>query len=177
MLILVTGISLLLFIRQQRLKSPGFIAIRGEVVELIFTLDKNTEFGEYNFELKNGKNATFPLCFCLTEKNAFPPDCKGDIKYIYNNQPGVMCVPLTIGNGRCGVKIMNSSIYATKFYIPLEYKWTKFYERIVLGIKVPADAPIGSLLSVEVNIIKQNDLSKTQLYRTYQQTIEVLATK
>ena len=144
-----------------------------EVVELTFELDKKFEFGEYYFDLGNGKSSTYPLCFCLTEKNMFPPDCYGDVKYIYNNTPGTMCVPLNIGTGGCSTKIMSSSSFATMFLIPLEYQWTTPFEKIVMGIAVPEQAPEGATLEVEVTIFKRDDRGALVVYRKYQQRIEV----
>ncbi len=150
-----------------------YTAATNEVVKLTFQLDKKFEFGEYYFDLANGKTSTFPLCFCLTENNAFPPECHGDIKYIYNNYPGTLCVPLNIGTGRCGVKIMSSSSFATMFLIPLEYGWTKPFETIVIGVRVPKEVPAGARLVVEVKIVKRSDRGKLVPYRTYQQAIIV----
>jgi hypothetical protein len=157
-----------------RKKIKTFTGAPNEVVQLTFELDKKFEFGEYYFDLNNGKSATYPLCFCLTEKNMFPPDCFGDVKYIYNNTPGTMCVPLDIGTGRCAIKkIMSSSSFATMFLIPLEYQWTKPFEKIVMGIKVPEQAPIGAELVVEVTIFKRDDRGQLVVYRKYEQAIVV----
>ncbi|MEO5893431.1 MAG: hypothetical protein ABIQ31_24475, partial [Ferruginibacter sp.] len=125
-------------------KIKAYQAAPGQVVELTFELDKKFEFGQYYFDLANGRGSTYPLCFCLTEKNTYPPDCFGDIKYIYNNTPGVMCIPLNIGTGSCSVKSISSMGHATTFFIPLEYKWTKPVEKIVIGVRVPAAAPDGA---------------------------------
>ncbi|MEJ7684561.1 MAG: hypothetical protein WKG06_43275 [Segetibacter sp.] len=146
-------------------------------MQLTFVLDKKFEFGEYYFDLGNGKGSTYPLCFCLTEKNMFPPDCFGDVKYIYNNTPGSMCVPLNIGTGRCSAKIMSSSSFATMFLIPLEYQWTKPFEKIVMGIQVPQQAPEGAKLVVEVTIFKRNDRGQLVVYRKYEQAIVVSVSK
>src|SRR3982751_2524583 len=120
-------------------KEVTYTAAPGEVVELSFELDKKFEFGEYYFDLNNGQRATYPLCYCLTERNTYPPDCSGDVKYIYHNIPGSMCIPLKIGTGRCSVTPISSSGYATMFTIPLEYQWTKPVEKIVIGIRVPTN--------------------------------------
>ncbi|MEO5998199.1 MAG: hypothetical protein ABIN89_15745 [Chitinophagaceae bacterium] len=155
-------------------KDPGSIpASRGEVVQLVFELDKKVEFGEYYFDINNGEKATYPLCFCLTERNMFPPDCYGDVKYIYNNTPGTMCVPLNIATGRCSTRIMSSSSFATMFLIPLEYAWTKPVEKIVMGIRVPLTAPVGSRLEVRVNIFRRDDLGRLVIYRNYKKSILV----
>jgi len=156
-----------------RKKIKTFTGAPNEVVQLTFELDKKFEFGEYYFDLNNGKSSTYPLCFCLTEKNMFPPDCFGDVKYIYNNTPGTMCVPLEIGTGRCSAKIMSSSSYATMFLIPLEYRWTKPFEKIVMGIEVPEQAPMGAKLVVEVTIFKRDDRGQLVEYRKYEQAIIV----
>lgn len=173
-LIIVGFLALLVAFLNSTKKVKTFAGAPGEIVQLTFELDKKFEFGEYYFDLENGKNATYPLCFCLTEKNMFPPDCYGDVKYIYNNTPGAMCVPLNIGKGRCGIrKIMSSSSFATTFIIPLEYQWTKPFERIVMGIEVPEHAPKGAELAVEVTIFKRNDRGQLVVYRKYEQAIEV----
>ncbi len=172
LIIAVLLASVVAFFRLQK-KIKTFTATQNEVVQLTFELDKKFEFGEYYFDLNNGKSATYPLCFCLTEKNMFPPDCFGDVKYIYNNTPGTMCVPLSIGTGRCSTKIMSSSSFATPFLIPLEYQWTKPIEKIIMGIKVPAQAPEGAKLVVEVTIFKRDDRGKSVLYRKYEQSIIV----
>src|SRR5689334_4538817 len=116
-------------------------AKRGEVVELSFELDKKFEFGEYYFNLDNGRGSTYPLCFCLTEKNAYPPDCSGDVKYPYKNGPGTMCIPFQIGKGRCSVAPIKPLGYATPLIVPMEYRWTKPFQKIVLAIRVPEKAP------------------------------------
>jgi|GEM_PF-3790899 len=154
-------------------KTAGLSALKGEIVQLIFELDKKFEFGEYYFDLDNGGSATYPLCFCLTEKNMFPKDCAGDVKYIYNNIPGTMCVPMNIGNGRCNTAVMSSASFATMFLIPLEYSWTKPIEKIVIGIKVPDTAPVGSRLVVLVNIFKRNDMGRLVMYKQYDRSIRV----
>lgn len=168
--VLLTSITAF-FAVQTKIKT--FTGSPGEVVQLTFELDKKFEFGEYYFDLENGKSSTYPLCFCLTEKNMFPPDCFGDVKYIYNNTPGTMCVPLNIGTGRCSVNIMSSSSFATMFLIPLEYQWTKPVEKIVIGIKVPEQAPERAKLGVEVTIFKRNDRGQLVVYRKYEQAIAV----
>jgi hypothetical protein len=150
-----------------------FTAMPGEVVELSFELDKRFEFGEYYFDLDNGKGATYPLCYCLKEKNMYPPDCLGDIKYIYNNTPGTMCIPLYIGKGSCSSKVMNTSGYSTVFLIPLEYQWTKPVEKIVIGISVPEQAPEAARMVIAVTVFKKNDLGKLMVYRKYEQVIVV----
>lgn len=150
-----------------------YTARPGQVVELSFRLDKKFEFGEYYFDLDNGKTSTYPLCFCLAEKNMYPPDCAGDVEYIYNNTPGKMCVPLHIGAGRCTATRIGSLAYATVLYIPLEYGWTKPCEKIVMGIKVPSEAPEKARLAVEVTVFKQNELGKLVVYRKYEQAIIV----
>ena len=172
---LITGLLLAVIIAFFTLpaKVKTYTAAPNKVVKLTFQLDKKFEFGEYFFNLDNGKGSTYPLCFCLTERNMFPPECVGDVKYIYNNTPAGMCVPISIGTGRCGVKVMSSSSFATVFMIPLEYRWTKPYETIVMGIKVPANAPKGAKLVVEVSIFKRVNPVKVELYRTYQQQIVV----
>lgn len=172
-LIIVVLLALLVTFLYSEKKITTFTGAPGEVVQLTFQLDKKFEFGEYYFDLENGKRSTYPLCFCLTEKNMFPPDCYGDVKYIYNNTPGTMCVPLNIGTGRCSAKIMSSSSFATMFLIPLEYQWTKPFEKIVMGIEVPEKAPEGAKLVVEVTIFKRNDRGELVVYRKYDQAIEV----
>ena len=154
-------------------KEVGLSGYIGEIVELTFEFDKKTEFGEYYFDLANGKNSTYPLCFCLTERNMFPPDCYGDIKYIYNNTRGTMCVPLNIATGNCSTKVMSSSSFATIFLIPLEYRWTKPVEKIVIGIRIPRLATEGSKLVVEVNFFKRNDLGQLIFFKKYDQSIQV----
>ena len=156
-----------------REKEEIYTAAPGKVVELSFELDKKFEFGEYYFDLNNGKNATYPLCYCLTEKNMYPPDCAGDVRYIYHNTPGTGCVPLKIGTGSCSVTPISSLGYATTFTVPLEYQWTKPFEKIVIGIRVPAKAPEGARLVVAVTIFRQNDLGKLTVYRLYEKTIIV----
>ena len=150
-----------------------YYASQGDVVELRFELDKKFEFGKYYFDIDNGKGYTYPLCFCLTEKNTYPPDCSGDVKYLYKNTLGTMCIPLKIGNGRCSVAPIKTLGYATSIIIPLEYSWTKSFEKIVLGIRVPEQAPGGAKLVVAVTILKQNDSGKTQRYRLYEKSIIV----
>lgn len=145
----------------------------GEIRELHFELDKKLEFGEYYYDLDNGKGATYPLCYCLTERNMYPPGCSGDIKYIYSNVPGGMCVPLHIGLGRCSVKPISSAGYATPFLIPLEYKWTKPFEKIVMGIGIPRTAPAGAKLVIEVTIFKMNDRLGLSVCRKYEKVIIV----
>lgn len=173
-LIIVVLLTLIVAFLQSEKKIKPFKGAPGEVVQLIFELDKKFEFGEYYFDLENGKSGTYPLCFCLTEKNMFPPDCFGDVKYIYNNIPGTMCVPLNIGKGRCAIKkIMSSSSFATMFLIPLEYQWTKPFEKIVMGIEVPERAPEGAKLVVEVTIFKRDDSGQLVVYRKYEQAIIV----
>jgi hypothetical protein len=168
---LLLGLSLtFLFSRKN---TNTFTAIPGEVVELSFELDKTFEFGEYYFDLDNGKGATYPLCYCLKEKNTYPPNCLGDIKYIYNNATGTMCIPLHIGKGRCSAEVMNTSGYATMFLIPLEYQWTKPVEKIVIGITVPEQAPEAARMVIAVTVFKKNDLGKLVIYRKYEQAIIV----
>ena len=168
-LLLLLSVTYLFFWKNAK----ALIATPGEVVELSFVLDKKFEFGEYYFDLGNGKSSTYPLCYCLTEKNTYPADCVGDIKYIYNNTPGTTCIPLNIGTGRCSAKVMNSSGHATMFLIPLEYQWTKPVEKIVLGISVPVLAPDHSKIVVEVTILKRDELGKLVFYRKLEQTIIV----
>jgi hypothetical protein len=158
-------------------KEKIYTAAPGEIVELSFELDKKFEFGEYYFDLNNGKSATYPLCYCLTEKNIYPPDCSGDVEYIYNNRPGTRCIPLKIGTGRCSVKPISSLGYATGFIIPREYQWTKPVEKIVMGITTPAKAPEGVRLVVAVTIFKQNGIGKLEVYRVYEKTIVVKHSK
>src|SRR4051812_37976211 len=153
--VFLAAVIIVTFMWPARVKT--YSAARNEVVELTFKLDKKFEFGDYTFDIANGKQATYPLCFCLTEKNMFPPDCTGDVKYLYNNRPGTMCVPMHIGTGRCSSKIISSSSFATTFSIPLEYSWTKPFETIVMGIHVPVDAPIGAKLMVEVTNFKKEN--------------------
>lgn len=177
-LITVVLLALLVAFLSSEKKIKTFTGSPNEVVQLTFELDKKFEFGEYYFDLENGKSATYPLCFCLTEKNMFPPDCFGDVKYIYNNTPGTMCVPLNIGKGRCAIKkIMSSSSFATMFLIPLEYQWTKPFEKIVMGIQVPQQAPEGARLVVEVTIFKRNDRGQLVVYRKYEHAIVVKSAK
>lgn len=149
----------------------------GEIRELRFELDKEIEFGEYYYDLDNGKGSTYPLCYCLTEKNEYPPDCSGDIKYIYSSMPGGMCVPLHIGLGRCSVKPISSAGYATPFLIPLEYKWTKPFEKIVMGIRIPPGASEGARLVIRVTIFKKDDRSELSVYRVYEKAIIVQQSK
>ena len=171
LIVLLAAVVIFYFSSSETIKTH--YAAPEEVVKLTFELDKKFEFGEYFFNLDNGKGSSFPLCFCLTEKNMFPPQCLGDVKYIYNNTPAGMCVPMSIGTGSCGVKVMSSSSFATVFMIPLEYKWTKPFETIVMGIRVPAQAPKGAKLVVEVSIFKRVNPVKVELYRTYKQQIIV----
>ena len=154
-------------------KGTAYKAAPGDIVELSFELDKKLEFGEYYFDLDNGKGSTYPLCYCLTERNVYPPGCSGDVKYIYSNTPGTMCIPLHIGRGRCSVKPISSSGYATVFTIPLEYSWTKPFEKIVMGLQVPHQAPEGARLVIEVTILKQNEQPKQLVYRKYEKAILV----
>ena len=172
LLIVLSLVVVVAFLTPQK-KETTYTAARGEVVELQFELDKKFEFGEYYFDLNNGKSATFPLCFCLAEKNMYPPDCAGDVKYIYHNTPGARCIPLKIGTGRCSVTPISSLGYATVFTIPLEYQWTKPFEKIVMGIKVPDEVPEGAKLVVAVKIFKHNGLGKLQVYKTYEKRIVV----
>lgn len=171
--LLLTMIAACRYLQEQ----DGLSGAKGEIVELTFEFDKKTEFGEYYFDLANGENCTYPLCFCLTERNMFPPDCSGDIKYIYNNTPGTMCVPLNIANGRCSTEVMSSASYATIFLIPLEYKWTKPVEKIVMGIRIPRLAPEGARLVVQVNIFKRNDVGELKFFKKYDQSIRVRNTR
>ncbi|MEJ7766416.1 MAG: hypothetical protein WKF89_01300 [Chitinophagaceae bacterium] len=156
------------------IKEPEtFSGARGDLVELTFEFDKKTKFGEYFFDLDNGTRSTFPLCFCLTERNMFPEDCSGDINYIYNNRPGTMCVPLHIARGRCSSAVISSSAYATVFIIPLEYGWIKPVEKVVIGIRVPESAPIGAILVVRVNFFKKDDRAKLVFYEKQELSIRV----
>lgn len=171
-LVLVFVVPIVLFfVLSGRTKT--YTASQNEVVDLTFAFDKKVEFGEYYFDMSNGEDATYPLCFCLTEKNMFPPDCQGDVKYIYNNDAGTMCVPLYIGKGRCRAKVISSSSFATMFTIPLEYGWTKPYETIVMGIRVPEKAPVGARLVVKITIFKKTDRGNLVPYRIYKQQIKV----
>jgi len=154
-------------------KEKIYSAAQNEVVELTFELDKKFEFGDYYFDVSNGDGATYPLCFCLTEKNMFPPDCKGDVKYIYHNSPGIMCIPLHIGEGRCSSKIISTSSFATMFSIPLEYAWTKPFETIAMGVQVPESAPTGARLVIKVTIFKKDARGGMAPYRTYTKKIIV----
>lgn len=89
-----------------------------------------------------------------------------------------MCVPLNIGKGRCGIKkIMSSSSFATTFIIPLEYQWTKPFEKIVMGIEVPEQAQEGDKLAVEVTILKRSDRGQLVVYRKYEQAIVVKSSR
>lgn len=176
--ILTVVLLVSVFAAFQYLKEPdGLTGAKDEIVELTFEFDKKTEFGEYYFDLANGENCTYPLCFCLTERNMFPPDCAGDIKYIYNNTPGTMCVPLNIAKGRCSTRVMSSSSYATVFLIPLEYKWTKPVEKIVMGIRIPGLAPEGARLVVQVNIFRRNDVGELKFFKKHDQSIRVRNTR
>jgi hypothetical protein len=170
-IVLAGVITVLFFAFYPKVKTRS--AARNEVVDLSFPLDKKFEFGDYYFDISNGEGAGYPLCFCLAEKNSFPPDCKGDIKYIYRNSPGTMCVPLHIGNGRCSSKMISSSSFATMFTIPLEYGWTEPFETIVMGIRVPETAPVGAKLAVELTIYKSGDRAQLIPYRKYTQVIHV----
>ena len=114
-----------------------------------------------------------PLCYCLSEKNMYPPDCAGDIKYIYNNLPGSRCIPLHIGKGSCSAKAISTIGFATMFNIPLEYSWTKPVEKIVLGIRVPNQVPKASRMVVAVTILKNNGANNLSEYRKYEQAIVV----
>ncbi|MBC7424823.1 MAG: hypothetical protein H7334_15390 [Ferruginibacter sp.] len=145
----------------------------GQVVELSFEMDKKFEFGEYYFDLANGKGATYPLCFCLTEKNMYPPDCSGDIQYIYKDFPGTTCIPLNIGTGSCSSTVMSSLNFATMFIIPLEYPLTKPFEKIVIGVRVPQQAPVNTKIVVEVTFLKKGDRGQKSIYEKYEQTIIV----
>ena len=165
---------LILFLVLQK-KTTTYKAAPGDIVELSFELDKKLPFGEYYFDLNNGQHATYPLCYCLTERNVYPPGCSGDVKYIYSNTPGTACIPLHIGLGRCLVKPISTSGYATVFTIPLEYRWTKPFEKIVMGIRVPKQAPEGARLVVKVTILQQNEPLKQLVSRIYEKTIIVQA--
>ncbi|MEP7144345.1 MAG: hypothetical protein ABI707_15780 [Ferruginibacter sp.] len=164
-------LSVIFFSVRKKIKS--YTGKPGDVVELTFELDKKFEFGEYYFDLANGKGSTYPLCYCLTEKNTYPPDCYGDVKYLYNNTPGTMCMPLNIGTGQCSAKVMSSSGHATMFIIPLEYSWTKPFEKIVIGIRIPVKAPEEAKLVVAVTIFKRIEAGKLIIYRKYEQAIIV----
>lgn len=170
-LILCLPLALVILFLMLQKKGTAYTAAPGEVVELSFELDKKLEYGQYYFDLDNGKSSTYPLCYCLTERNVYPPDCSGDVKYIYSNTPGTTCIPLHIGQGRCFTKPISSSGYATVFTIPLEYPWTKPFEKIVLGIRVPHQAPEGARLAVTVTILKQNEPKVVS--RTYEKWITV----
>lgn len=172
---LLLAIVAALLVLRKRIKTNT--AAPGETVELIFELDKKFEFGEYYFDLGNGKSATYQLCYCLTEKNTYPPNCIGDVKYIYNNTPGTMCVPLNIGTGRCSAKVMSSSGHETMFIIPLEYRWTKPVEKIVMGIQVPGQVPDGARLVIEVTLMKRTENGKLVRYRKYEQAVVVKQNK
>jgi len=154
-------------------KERLYSAAPNEVVDLTFELDKKFEFGNYYFDVSNGDGATYPLCFCLTERNMFPPDCIGDVKYMYHNSPGTMCIPLYIGKGRCSAKMISTSSFATMFSIPLEYSWTKPFETIGMGIQVPENAPTGARLIIKVNIFKKDARGALAPYRTYTKKIVV----
>lgn len=154
-------------------RTDVLVGSTGDIVELTFEFDKKTEFGQYYFDLDNGEDATYPLCYCLAERNMFPPDCSGDIKYIYNNLPGTMCVPLHIAKGRCSAQVISSSSYATLFLIPLEYPWTKPVEKIVMGIRIPQLAPVGARLVVQVNFFKRDEVGKLKFFKKYEQEIRV----
>ncbi|MEJ7739679.1 MAG: hypothetical protein WKF97_19820 [Chitinophagaceae bacterium] len=172
--IFITIVIVLTLIASQYLKEPdGLSGSAGEIVELTFEFDKKTGFGEYYFDLANGEGSTYPLCFCLKERNMFPPECSGDVKYIYYNTPGTMCVPLNIAKGRCSVSVMSSSSYATIFLIPLEYKWTKPVEKIVMGISIPGIAPEGARLVVQVDFFKRDDLGQLKFFKKLSQSIRV----
>lgn len=170
-LFLTLGMALLGYFYFTRERS--YSGKKGEVVELNFQLDKQFEFGEYYFDLDNGKRATYQLCFCLAKGNMYPPDCIGNVAYIYNNYPGKMCVPLHIGTGACGTTRIESLSYATKLFIPLEYAWTKPFESIIMGIKIPEEAPENSLLSVQVKVFKMSNSGKPVEYRNYEKNIAV----
>lgn len=158
-------------------KKEDYTAAPGDVVEMEFPFDKKIEFGEYYFDLDNGKKSTYPLCFCLTEKNTYPPDCSGDVKYLFKNAPGTMCIPLKIGSGRCSVEAIKTLGYATEFIIPLEYSWTKPFQKIFMAIRVPPEAPEGANLVIAMTIFKQDNTGKLQPYRLYEKTIKVAHTK
>ena len=171
LIIILMIITIIIF--RYFMKEDGLSGSKGEIVELTFEFDKKTEFGEYYFDLANGEKSTYPLCFCLTERNMFPPDCYGDIKYIYNNTRGTMCVPLNIATGNCSTRVMSSSSFATIFLIPLEYRWTKPVEKIVIGIRIPGLAPEGSRLVVQVNFFKRDDLGRLKFFKKYDQSVRV----
>lgn len=173
-IVLIIAVAAIILLRK---KDDIYYASQGDVVELTFELDKKFEFGRYYFDINNGKGNTYLLCFCLTEKNTYPADCSGDVKYLYKNTPGTMCIPLKIGSGRCSVAPIKTLGYATSIIIPLEYSWTKPFEKIVLGIRVPAQAPAAARLVVAVTILKQDDSGKMIRYRLYEKTIIVKHTK
>jgi hypothetical protein len=170
-IVVVILIALVVYFRRKG--DPVYFAKRGEVVELSFELDKKLEFGEYYFGLENGKGSTYPLCFCLTEKNTYPPNCSGDVKYLYKNTPGTMCIPVKIGSGRCSVSAIETMGYATNFIIPLEYSWTKPFQKIVLGIQVPRQAPEEAVLAIDVMICRQNIQGKMERSRLYEKKIVI----
>ena len=168
-LVLIIVVVLVTFTLQK--PAEVYYAKPGDIVELSFELDKKMEFGSYYFSLDNGRNSTYPLCFCLTQKNTYPPNCLGDVKYLYKNTPGTMCIPLKIGSGRCSVAPIETGGYATQFIIPLEYSWTKPFQKIVLGIQVPKNASEKARLVTAVTIFKSNNAGKMQPCRLYEKTI------
>jgi len=172
LVLIIVAVSIFIFLHKKG-EGETYYARPGDVIEMSFELDKKMEFGEYYFDLDNGKSATYPLCFCLTEKNTYPPNCSGDVKYLYKNTPGTMCIPLKIGNGRCSVAHIETGGYATSFIIPFEYGWSKPFEKILLGIHVPENAPERARLVAAITIFKSNNMGKLAPYRLYEKTIIV----
>ncbi len=173
-LIVLTGLLLLSGIGWWFFSKPEtyVAAARGQKMDLVFELDKDFEFGEYQFDLENADDADTDLCFCLTERNMFPPDCSGDVLYIYHGFPGVMCVPQKIGSGSCSDKEIKTLNYATTIYVPLEYKWGHKKDRIVVGLKIPERAAKGDRIAVQMNVYQRTG-NDWKFYKRYTQYVKV----
>lgn len=124
----------------------------GQTAKVSFFLPSDATAGQYHFDFDNGPGSSKQFCFCLTENNTFPPDCRGNVISVTKYGSNEKLVPARIGTGECNVKPIDCGAYASTLYQLADNPEAKNNkDGITIEIKVPETCKKGDRLVIQIN--------------------------
>lgn len=155
--------------------SPDSIKAKaGDKIAVEFIVEKKMKPGVYEFDFENSPGSNRPLCFCLIEKNTFPPDCKGDVVSLAKQPGNEKSVPSKIGTGSCSIKPIDCGSFASKIVIDADYSKKEELIKIVIEIKVPGFVKKNEQINFMLNWYRQEDDGTFKKYRSKEKIISII---